>query len=289
MDPILVLAATGRIGRLVVERLQSSGCDVRCLVRDVVRARATLGEQVSLIQGDLANPLALQTAMQGTQSVFMASAVAPDMATLQINAAEVAAIVGVARVVKLSGSAWTMNPGSMTRVGAAHARVEQALSELQVPTVNVRPNAFVQGMLGRIPAQLRQGNHFTLVSEVAKVAYTDIRDIADFCTLALTALSVPEGTWEITGPSAWSGADIAGELSSLLGRSIKCQILSIDDSITRVRASGESDYVLAHQREVLELIVAGAANRVTSVFSDVTGTLARSPLGYLDEALRDRA
>jgi uncharacterized protein YbjT (DUF2867 family) len=284
--PILVLAATGRVGRLVVAGLRSAGFEVRCLVRNIAQARKILGEQVQLIECDLSNRESLSLAMSGVNALFISSAVAPEMSDLQINAVEIAATHDIRRVVKLSGSAWTMIAGSMTQVGAAHARIERALQDQRIAATIVRPNAFAQGMLGRIPGQLRAADDFTLVSDTAKVGYIDIRDIAAFCVRALVSSQVAAGTYEITGPSAWSGAELAGELSVLLGRPIRCQNRSIDDGIAAARVAGEHEFVLAHQREVLGLIAAGAADRVTDSFHDVLRRAPRSPLEFLQENLR---
>jgi len=50
---ILVVGATGGVGKRVVKRLQQRGITVRCLVRDIKRARTILGNTVELIEADL--------------------------------------------------------------------------------------------------------------------------------------------------------------------------------------------------------------------------------------------
>lgn len=50
---ILVVGATGGVGKRVVKRLQQRGITVRCLVRDMKRARTILGNTVELIEADL--------------------------------------------------------------------------------------------------------------------------------------------------------------------------------------------------------------------------------------------
>ncbi|AFY35243.1 CIA30 family protein [Calothrix sp. PCC 7507] len=50
---ILVAGATGGVGKRVVKRLKERGDQVRCLVRDIDRARAILGNDVDLVVADI--------------------------------------------------------------------------------------------------------------------------------------------------------------------------------------------------------------------------------------------
>src|SRR3954451_17169169 len=60
---ILLTGATGYVGGQLLPRLLAEGHDVRCLVRDVGRARAAIGDdRVALVAGDVLDgrgPLAL--------------------------------------------------------------------------------------------------------------------------------------------------------------------------------------------------------------------------------------
>ncbi len=58
---ILVVGATGGVGKRVVQRLQQQGIKVRCLVRDANRARTLLGNTVELIEADLTIPKTLNS------------------------------------------------------------------------------------------------------------------------------------------------------------------------------------------------------------------------------------
>lgn len=60
---ILVVGATGGVGKRVVKRLQQLGITVRCLVRDIKRARTILGNTVELIEADLTIPETLTPAI----------------------------------------------------------------------------------------------------------------------------------------------------------------------------------------------------------------------------------
>lgn len=56
MGVVLVVGATGGVGKRVVRRLLERGYQVRSLVRDTQRAKALLGDNVELVTGDITKP-----------------------------------------------------------------------------------------------------------------------------------------------------------------------------------------------------------------------------------------
>ncbi|GAA4798463.1 SDR family oxidoreductase [Streptomyces ziwulingensis] len=68
---VLVVGATGSIGRLVVPAAQRHGLRPRALVRDVRRAEQLL-PGVELVQGDLEDPVTLRRAVVGADALVLA-------------------------------------------------------------------------------------------------------------------------------------------------------------------------------------------------------------------------
>jgi NADH dehydrogenase len=62
---ILVVGATGLIGRPVAQRLLTDGHQVRLLVRDTERARARLGDEFEYLEGPVTDAQAVDGAVQG--------------------------------------------------------------------------------------------------------------------------------------------------------------------------------------------------------------------------------
>ena len=103
---VLVVGATGRTGRQVVARLAAEGVPVRCLVRDVARARAVLPDSsssnVTLVRGDLTQPSSLPLALADCNAVIWAAGVPSlvamfkdPLAPLRVEAEGVANLVAV--------------------------------------------------------------------------------------------------------------------------------------------------------------------------------------------------
>jgi uncharacterized protein YbjT (DUF2867 family) len=68
VNTVLVVGATGSIGRLVVAEALQRGLRVRALVRDLGRARA-LPAQAERVVGELTQPAALAAALEGVDAV----------------------------------------------------------------------------------------------------------------------------------------------------------------------------------------------------------------------------
>jgi uncharacterized protein YbjT (DUF2867 family) len=111
-DPpfVLVIGATGMLGRPVVRGLVREGFDVRALVRDFDRARRCLPDACELVPGDLRHITSIQRACDGIGAVYINLA-APMLARAPVwdperdgtrTIVEVASAAGVEHVVRIS-------------------------------------------------------------------------------------------------------------------------------------------------------------------------------------------
>src|SRR5438270_37920 len=72
---VLVTGATGRVGRLVVDKLLRTGASVRALTRRPELAALPAG--VEVVVGDLTVPASLDAALEGAEAVFLVWTAAP--------------------------------------------------------------------------------------------------------------------------------------------------------------------------------------------------------------------
>ena len=71
MNKILVVGATGMLGKPVVQELLKAEFKVSALVRNVEKAKSELPDQVQLIQGDLKDPGSLKKAFIDQEYVYL--------------------------------------------------------------------------------------------------------------------------------------------------------------------------------------------------------------------------
>ena len=124
---IVVIGGTGNTGRALVAALSAKGLDFKCLVRDVDKARETLGADVALVQGDLDDPASLDHAFEGADKVFLNSGHGPALKQQQLNAIEAAKRAGISQFVKMSGSEKGVTADGPSQIMRDHYQVEQAL------------------------------------------------------------------------------------------------------------------------------------------------------------------
>lgn len=278
-----VVGASGRVGQLVARALLDAGAPVRAIGRDAARLQAALGPQAAAAVADLGDEATLAGALAGVERVFLVSPVHPQLAAHQSNLVRAARAAGVRRIVKLSGSPWTMRPEAPTSTGAAHRAVEAALAAAGVEHACVRPNAFMQGSLGE-PARQMPAGRFELAIGAARVSYIDVADIAAVAAAALLAPRLDGAPIEITGPAAVSGEELAATAGELLGQPVAYAPVEVDVVLGRMRGSGAPPFMLRHIEEVLTLIRAGAAAATTGEVERVCGRPARPVRDFLRAA-----
>jgi uncharacterized protein YbjT (DUF2867 family) len=150
---VLVLGATGLLGRPVTVRLVEAGLDVRALARDVPRARALLPDACAIVPGDLRDAASLDAALRGADAVYLSLSNAmrarrpawdadTDGTRLVIERAKAA---GVRRVLRLS--ALGVEPPEVTWwVAAAKRETDAALAASGLDHTIFRPTWFMESI-----------------------------------------------------------------------------------------------------------------------------------------------
>ncbi|MFT4184004.1 MAG: NmrA family NAD(P)-binding protein [Rhizobium sp.] len=270
MSPTLVTGGTGRLGRLIVERLVARKQRVRILTRRPEAARALFGTAVEIAAGAFADRTSLDAAAQGARRLLLLSPISEGLAADQIAMANAAQAAGVGRIVKISGSAWTIDPPGISISGDAHASVERHLRHLSLESVSLRPNAWMQVSLTNTIRQVLAGNPVTAGNLDAGVGYIDARDIADVAVHLLLADQITGDALTLTGPEMKTPRQIAALLSTALER----PVAAIEKAAPV--ASPDSDFEHRAVAQFARLIAAGRAAVTTNVVASLLG---RPPRG----------
>jgi uncharacterized protein YbjT (DUF2867 family) len=278
---ILVVGATGLVGGEVTRLLRAGGKRVRALAREPERAPALAALGVELAQGDLERPDSLAAALRGIERVFLASALDPRQVALQGNLVEAARRAGARRIVKLSGLATALD--SPVSSGRWHAETERQIAASGMGWTFLRPPFFLQNLLRVAPAPAR--GVVPSASGTGLVAGVDARDVAAVAVAALVRDFGRGQALTVTGPAAFSYADVAKHLCELTGREVR----AIEVAPAALRAQLVSGGMPAWHADVLAEFAAhfgsGGGAEVTSVVEAATG---RRPRG-LEDFLREHA
>ena len=206
---ILVLGATGKTGRRIVDRLTALGLPVR------------VGSRSGTPSFDWKDRATWAAALRDVQSVYISyyPDIVVDGALDDIRAfTEQAVAAGVRRLVLLSGR-------NEAQAQAAERVVQESGVEWTVVTCSWFMQNFTEGYL---LDPVREGVIALPARDVAE-PFVDVDDIADVAVAALTEDGHTGRIYELTGPRLLTFAEVAAELSEATGREIVYVPLSIEE------------------------------------------------------------
>src|ERR1700730_9124360 len=217
---ILVIGATGRVGRHVVHQLVNRRASVRVLTRD--SSKANFPVSVEVLQGDLLDIGALRTAFTGVSTLFLLNAVTGDEFTQAIITLNVAREAGVDRVVYLSvihADRFVNVPHFAVKSGA-----ERMLEAMGFSATILRPSYFIDNELMIKDVIIKHGLYPMPIGNKG-VAMVDARDIAEVAAIELIRREqapgkLPIATINLVGPDTLTGSGVAAIWAEALGRPV---------------------------------------------------------------------
>ncbi|MFD7447246.1 NmrA/HSCARG family protein [Streptomyces sp. NPDC059909] len=151
---IAVLGATGGQGGAVVEALLNAGHRVRAVVRNpaAARARPLIAAGVDVVPGEMTDAVSLAAAFRGATAAYALTT--PFQDGLEAEIAQGTAIIEAAARASLPHLVMASVASADRHTGIPHfetkARIEQALSETDLPATVVAPTYFYDNALGAL-------------------------------------------------------------------------------------------------------------------------------------------
>ena len=185
---ILVTGATGSNGSEILKLLAARGVGVRALVRSVDKAKGFADlSGIEIVVGDFDEPTSLERALQGIERAFLLTNSTERAEEQQLAFVAAAKRKGVRHIVKLSQFA--ADEASPVRFLRYHAAVERAIRESGLDYTFLRPNLYMQGVLGLAGSIKAQGRFYAAIGD-AKVSVVDVRDNAIVAVAALRTRTI---------------------------------------------------------------------------------------------------
>ena len=215
---ILIVGATGLLGRATALPLLKQGHAVRALVRDRAKAAALQGAGAEIFVGDLTDARSLELACKGVERVF---ACAHSMlgrgpyASAQVDHVGHSALVAAARDAKVEHFVYTSIMGTHEDHPIDFWRtkheIEAVVKDSGMGYTILRPSAFMEQHVHRFNGQMLLERGFTVIIGPGTKPrnFVAVRDVAPFAVQALGEDSLYGCTIEIGGPDNLSNNDIA--------------------------------------------------------------------------------
>jgi uncharacterized protein YbjT (DUF2867 family) len=223
--PVLVTGATGRIGRVVVDRLVDAGVPVRALTRHP--ELAALPASVEVVGGDLTVPESLDAALRGVGSVFLVWTTGPATAPAVVERLA----SHVRRVVFLSSPHQTAHPffQQPNPMAVLHAEIERLIAGAGIETTIIRPGMFASNTLAWWAPVIRANGVVRWPYGAAETAPVDDRDVAAVAARTLYQDGHAGGDYVLTGSESLSQAAQVAIIGDVLGRPVTFEELSPDE------------------------------------------------------------
>jgi uncharacterized protein YbjT (DUF2867 family) len=275
----LILGATGRVGGAALRELDRLGVPAVPLVRAEERRRLLMGAAARARVAELDDEVGLERAFDGARRLLLCSAHGPRMQEQQQAAVRAAQRAGVEYVVKVSASPASIFPGTPAPAAAAHLAVEDALRASRMGATCVRPQAFMQALLGFFQAA---GGALRLPLAHTPVSWVDAEDVGHVTAHLLAGEQRERAVVEVTGPHSLCLEDVARELSRVTGRPVRGEPIGDQQARAELLAAGASPWLAEHVLSIFALFRQRGAAAVTNAVLSITGRPARSFPRFLD-------
>jgi uncharacterized protein YbjT (DUF2867 family) len=271
MHRILIIGATGTVGRQVLFQLPATRAQVRALTRNP--DAAGLPSQVEVVRGDLTVPETLDGCLDGIDAVFLVwtappAAVAPALERIAKYAS---------RIVFLSAPLKTAHPffQQPNPVRALAAQIERLIETSGVQWTFLRPGMFAANALGWWAPQIRAGGDVVRWPHIgAPTAPIHERDIAAVAVRALCEDGHAGAEYLLTGPQSLSQSEQISTIGGVIGRSLRLEEISPEDA--RHELLTVMPAVVVNMLLDAWAAAIGQPAFVTSTVAEITGAPART-------------
>lgn len=229
---VLVYGATGVQGSPVVEQLLDAGRSVRAVTRDASRAQHWADRGAEVAVADLGLPETLKAANDGVDQVVLQLPLQYDFALHEAygrNAIDAARAAGVELVV-FNTSAHVI-PDTDVHIYQVRQDVVDYLQASGLPSIVLRPTFYMEILLGPwiAPGIIDNGVVAFPLPADFPMSWVSASEMAAYSVAALDRPDLAGRTFDIGGPQALSGDEIARHFSEHLQTSVSYVAIPPDD------------------------------------------------------------
>ncbi|KQS72691.1 NAD(P)-dependent oxidoreductase [Rhizobium sp. Leaf371] len=287
MSKILVTGAAGQFGRLVLDELLASGqvapADIVAASRDPAKLAAYGEKGVTLRKADFDDAATLDAAFQGIDKALIIStdalAVPGQRLSQHKNAVTAAKKAGVGRVF------YTSLPNAATSAvsfAPDHLGTEEAIKATGLPYTILRNSWYMENLFLSVPTALQSGTWYTSAGD-GKTSYVARADLAAATAAALLGDRTGNETLTLTGPVAYTNAEIADLVSEISGRPLAVVNLTDEQLAGGMEAAGVPAFLVPTLVSFDANARLGHIEIVTDSVETLTGRPSKNLRAFLEE------
>ena len=278
---LLVLGATGQVGKLVAKHLRRGEANFSVGTRRKANLEELAGQFGASRFIDLDDPRTFDQALKNITSIFLITGYTVDMLVQSKSLIDAAKRNGVNHIVHFGG--FTRDHDAYSTVFAWHQMIEAYVRVSGVAWTNLHPNMFMQNFLS--VWSIKGGVYSAYTSKA--VGFTALEDVAEAAAVILM-----EGPEKHNGRDYWFSADVltphqvAETLTTATGRKFTAAVRKAEAFQNDATQPG-SVFEPAYAKGGFELfrqVEDGRMAYIGSVLDDTKRLLSREPLLLKDWA-----
>ncbi|MFN3926759.1 MAG: NmrA family NAD(P)-binding protein [Pseudanabaenaceae cyanobacterium] len=294
VQSVLVVGATGTLGRQIARHAIEQGLQVKCLVRSPRKAIFLREWGAQLIQGDLTKPESLPPALKDIEAVIDAATTRPtDSVRIRqvdwegkVNLIQACEQAGIEKFVFFS----ILNCEKYPQVPLMEIKhcTEKFLAETPLNYTVLQTCGFFQNLIGEYAIPILENQTIWVGGENTPIAYMNTQDIAKFAVKALF-VPAPRQTYPVAGLKAWLPTEIIQLCEKLSGRTAKTAKMPVGvlHTVRRIALAFEWAWGFAERMAYADVLASGIP--FTADMSPVCATFGIDPaeLTTLEDYLQD--
>lgn len=230
---LLVVGATGTLGRQVARQALDEDHEVRCLVRNPNKAIFLKEWGAEIVKGDLCDRSTLAPALEGVDAVIDAATarVTDNLSakevdwTGKVNLIQATKAAGVERYIFFS----ILNADKYPEVPLMDIKrcTEIFLAESGLNYTVLQLAGFMQGLISQYAIPILEEQVVWVTGESTPIAYMNTQDIAKFAIRALSVSATEKKTFPVVGTKAWGAYEIMNLCENLTGKNSRISRVSL--------------------------------------------------------------
>jgi uncharacterized protein YbjT (DUF2867 family) len=231
---LLIVGATGTLGRQVARYALDRGHEVRCLVRSLKKATFLKEWGAELVQGNICDKETIPPALADIDAVIdAATARATDNLSIKqvdwegkVNLIQAVKAAGIDRYIFFS----ILNAEQYPNVPLMEIKrcTELFLQESGLNYTILRLCGFMQGLISQYAIPILENQVVWVTGESTPVAYMNTQDIAKFAVRALEVPATEKQTFPVVGTRAWGAYEIINLCEKLSGQDARISRVSLN-------------------------------------------------------------
>nr|YP_009369822.1 conserved hypothetical plastid protein [Boldia erythrosiphon]ARO90510.1 conserved hypothetical plastid protein [Boldia erythrosiphon] len=230
---ILVIGATGTLGRQVVKEALNQGYQVKCLVRNIKKASFLKEWGAELIYGDLSIPDTIPITLYKTNVII-------DTATAKTSDNYRGDIIDCIGKKVLIDAAKKGNIKKFIFCSLKNAElydniplaklkldIEEYLKKSELSYTIFKIEGFFQGLINQFAIPILENQSIWITNESRPIAYMDTQDVAKFIIKSLDLYTTENQTFNLSGKKMWSSIEIIKLCEKLSGKKAKINYIPL--------------------------------------------------------------